>query len=283
MKKLLISLIISSSTLFAVPMAVANTKFSVTEMAKVKLDTLSFKEIMRQFYSGQMTRGYIDDEDISKMPHVALGQADKDEYTTVALMHPMIEYKNNAYETRYLIMIEKIKVGNEGGVVTCHACTGEADLFSFKQLKSGQYQLVSRSAKDAEFSGSWGRVGLDLEEIVKNMQPLGKNLVGSIFTNGYTSTGTTETWWEALHFPENDFINGYSVADAGADNGGSYDEDSPLYYSYEGHLNVVENGDEYFPMKVTYSGEKPSEDYERISKVNYSKVLHFDAIKKEYK
>ena len=56
-----------------------------------------------------------------------------------------------------------------------------------------------------------------------------------------------------------------------------------MYYSYEGHLNVVENGDEYFPMKVTYSGEKPSEDYERISKVNYSKVLHFDAIKKEYK
>ncbi|MDC4592268.1 hypothetical protein NQ794_16780 [Acinetobacter baumannii] len=283
MKKLLISLIISSSTLFAVPMAVANTKFSVTEMAKVKLDTLSFKEIMRQFYSGQMTRGYIDDEDISKMPHVALGQADKDEYTTVALMHPVIEYKNNAKESRYLIMIEKIQVGSEGNVVSCHACAGTADLFSFKKLNNGQYQLVSRSAKDAEFSGSWGRVGLDLEEILKNMQPLGKDLVGSIFTNGYTSTGETETWWEALHLPENDFINSYVVADAGADNGGNYEEDSPLYYSYDSRLDVIKNGAAYFPLKVTYQGEKPTEDYEQIRKVNYSKLFHFDVTKKEYK
>lgn len=273
----------SSSTLFAVPMAVANTKFSVTEMAKVKLDTLSFKEIMRQFYSGQMTRGYIDDEDISKMPHVALGQADKDENTTVALMHPVIEYKNNAKESRYLIMIEKIQVGSEGNVVSCHACAGTADLFSFKKLNNGQYQLVSRSAKDAEFSGSWGRVGLDLEEILKNMQPLGKDLVGSIFTNGYTSTGETETWWEALHLPENDFINSYVVADAGADNGGSYEEDSPLYYSYHSRLDVINNGAAYFPLKVTYQGEKPTEDYEQIRKVNYSKLFHFDVTKKEYK
>ena len=283
MKKLFISLILCSSTLFAVPMAVANTKFSITEMAKVKLDTLSFKEIMRQFYSGQMSRAFLDDEELEKMPHVALGQADQDQYSTVALMHPLVEYKNNANETRYLIMIEKIKVSNEGGVVSCHACIGEADLFSFKKLKSGQYQLVSRSAKNAEFSGSWGRVGLDLEEIVKNIQPLGKDLVGSIFTNGYTSTGTTETWWEAVHLPENDFINSYDVADAGADNGGSYEEDSPLHYSYEGHLKVINNGGEYFPIKLTYVGDKPTEDYEHIRKVNYSKQVIFNPVKKEYK
>lgn len=283
MKKLLIKLMLCGSTLFAVDTAVANTKFSVAEMTKVQLDTLSFKELMRQFYSGQMSRAFLDDEELEKMPHVALGQADKDQYSTVALMHPLVEYKNNANETRYLIMIEKIKVSNEGGVVSCHVCTGEADLFSFKKTKSGQYQLVSRSAKNAEFSGSWGRVGLDLEEIVKNIQPLGKDLVGSIFTNGYTSTGTTETWWEALHLPENDFINSYGVADAGADNGGSYEEDSPLHYSYEGHLKVINNEEDYFPVKLTYVGDKPTEDYEHIRKVNYSKQVIFNPVKKEYK
>ncbi|MFV5465557.1 MULTISPECIES: hypothetical protein [Acinetobacter] len=283
MKKLFINLILCSSTLFTVPMAVANTKFSVAEMTKVQLDTLSFKELMRQFYSGQMTRGYIDDEEISKMPYVALGQAGEDENTTVALMHPVLEYKNNANQTRYLVMIEKIKVSDDGIVVTCHACTGEADLFSFKKLNSGQYQLVSRSKEDAEFSGSWGRVGIDLNEISENIKPLGKNLVGSIFKNGYTSTGTTETWWEALHLPENDFINSYSIADAGADNSGSYDEDSPLHYAYEGLIEVVNNGDAYFPIKVTYSGEKPTEDYEHIRKVKYSKQIEFNPIKKEYK
>ncbi|WP_336000536.1 hypothetical protein [Acinetobacter johnsonii] len=283
MKKLLISLLLSSSALFAAPIAMANSQFSALQMAQVQLDSLSFKNIMRQFYSGQMSRGYVDDEELSKMPHITLGQADEDENTTVALMHPVIEYKNNAKESRYLVMIEKIQVGSEGNVVSCHACAGTADLFSFKKLHNGQYQLVSRSAKDAEFSGSWGRVGLDLEEIAKNLKPLGKNLVGSIFQNGYTSTGTTELWWEALHLPENDFINSYGVADAGADNGGSYEEDSPLYYSYDSSLDVINNGAAYFPLKMTYQGEKPTEDYDQIRKVNYSKLFHFNAIKKEYK
>lgn len=283
MKKLVLGLILGGCTLLTVPTAVANTSFSATQMAQVKLDSLSFKEIMRQFYSGQMRRAFLNDEELEKMPYVALELAGDEDDTTVALMHPILEYKNNNNESRYLVMIEKIKVMEDGTVVMCHACAGKADLFSFKKLSSGQYQLVSRSKKDTEFSGSWGRVGLDLKEISENIQPLGKNLVGSIFKNGYTSTGTTEMWWEALHLPENDFIDGYGVADAGASNGGSYDEDSPLYYSYEGRLDVVKNGDNYFPMKVTYSGEKPSKDYQRINKVNYSKFLHFDTTKKEYK
>lgn len=283
MKKLLTSVVLSSSILFAAPMSIAGPKFPAVEMGQVQLDNLSFKEIMREFYAGQMIRVYLDDEELSKMPHVGLGPVSDDDNTTVALMHPVLEYKNNAKETRYLVMIEKIKVGDEGTVISCHACTGTADLFSFKKLNNGKYQLVSRSAKDAEFSGSWGRVGLDLDEISENIKPLGKNLVGSIFQNGYTSTGTTELWWEALHLPENDFINSYGVGDAGGDNAGSYEKDSPLYYSYESTLEVVSNGAEYFPLKVTYKGEKPTEDYEQIRKVHYSKLFHFDVTKKEYK
>jgi hypothetical protein len=90
---------LSSSALFAAPMATANPQFSALQMAQVQLDNLSFKNIMRQFYSGQMSRGYVDDEELSKMPHITLGQADEDENTTVALMHPVIEYKNNAKES----------------------------------------------------------------------------------------------------------------------------------------------------------------------------------------
>lgn len=282
MKKLVLGLMLGSCTLLTVPTAVANTSFSATQMAQVKLDSLSFKEIMRQFYNGQMSRAFLNDEELEKMPHVALELAGGEEETTVALMHPILEYKNNNNESRYLVMIEKIKVMDDGTVVTCHACAGEADLFSFKKLSSDQYQLVSRSKKDTEFSGIWGRVGLDLKEISENIQPLGKNLVGSIFKNGYTSTGTTEMWWEALHLPENNFIDGYGIADAGADNGGSYDEDSPLYYSYDGLLEVIKNGGDYFPIKITYVGEKPTEDYEHIRKVNYSEQIKFDSVKKEY-
>ena len=285
MKKILMTLLLSQSIFFIAPEVVAQPKvlFSASKMSQVQVPELNFKEVMRTFYSGQMSRAFLDDDDLEKIPHIALGQADKDGYSTVALMHPVMSYQNNLEENRYLVVIEKIQVGSGGYVVTCHVCTGTADLYSFKKLPNGQFQLVSRSAKDADFSGSWGRVGLDLEEISKNIQPLGKNLVGSVFQNGYTSTGTTELWWEALHLPENDFINSYGVADAGADNSGSYDEDSPLSYSYEGELQVIKNDAEFFPIKVTYSGEKPSDDYEKINKVNYSKTFNFNSLKKEYK
>ena len=285
MKKILMTLLLSQSIFFIAPEVVAQPKvlFSASKMSQVQVPELNFKEVMRTFYSGQMSRAFLDDNKIKKIPHIALGQADKDGYSTVALMHPVMSYQNNLEENRYLVVIEKIQVGSGGYVVTCHVCTGTADLYSFKKLPNGQFQLVSRSAKDADFSGSWGRVGLDLEEISKNIQPLGKNLVGSVFQNGYTSTGTTETWWETLHLSENDYIQAFGVADAGADNSGSYDEDSPLSYSYEGELQVIKNDAEFFPIKVTYSGEKPSDDYEKINKVNYSKTFNFNSLKKEYK
>ncbi|MFW1642270.1 hypothetical protein [Acinetobacter guillouiae] len=285
MKKILMTLLLSQSLFLIAPETMAQTKipFSASKMAQVQVPELSFKEVMRTFYSGQMHRALLDDEDLGKMPHIALGQADKDGETTVALMHPVMSYQNNLQESRYLVIIEKIKVGSGGYVVSCHACTGTADLYSFKKLQNGQFQLVSRSAKGADFSGSWGRVGLDLDEISKNIQPLGRNLVGSIFQNGYTSTGTTETWWETLHLSENDYIQVFGVADAGSNNSGSYDEDSPLNYSYEGELQVINNGTDFFPIKVTYSGEKPSDDYEKINKINYSKTVNFDKFKNEYK
>ena len=241
MKKILMTLLLSQSIFFIAPEVVAQPKvlFSASKMSQVQVPELNFKEVMRTFYSGQMNRAFLDDDDLEKIPHIALGQADKDGYSTVALMHPVMSYQNNLEENRYLVVIEKIQVGSGGYVVTCHVCTGTADLYSFKKLPNGQFQLVSRSAKDADFSGSWGRVGLDLEEISKNIQPLGKNLVGS--------------------------------------------EDSPLSYSYEGELQVIKNDAEFFPIKVTYSGEKPSDDYEKINKVNYSKTFNFNSLKKEYK
>lgn len=283
MKKLLLSCLFTSSILFAAPMVMANNSFSATQIAQIQLDSLSFKDLMRQFYNGQMQRAYLDDTELSQLPHVGLNSPSENETTTVALMHPVLNYKNHANEPRYLIMIEKIQAYDDGSVVGCHACAATADLFSFKKLQNGRYQLVSRTAKDAEFSASWGRVGLDLQEIGNHMQALGKHLVGSIFQNGYSSTGATELWWETLHLPEHDFIQAYGIADAGADNSGNYEPDSPLYYSYDSTFKVLQDGSAYFPIKISYSGEKPSEDYESIHKVNDTKIFKFDTIKKEYK
>ena len=284
MKNLFISLVLSSATLFVAPMAVANTAFSSAQMAKIQVSSLSFKEIMHQFYSGQLTRTFINDEDVAKMPNVGLGKPNKDNESTVALMRPVISYKNAAKQPRYLVIIEKVSVDKEGLLVSCHACGATADLYSFKKLPTGGFQLVSRSPKNAGFSSSYGRVDLDGQEILKHLQPLGKNLVGSIFKNGYVSGGVLENWWEVLLLPENDFIQVYGLGDAGSDNEGEYDTDSPLSYSYEGELQVIKKNDaDYYPIKITYVGDKPTKDYKKIKKVNYSQILHFDPIKHAYK
>ncbi|MHA3082418.1 hypothetical protein ACX1NX_04410 [Acinetobacter sp. ANC 5383] len=283
MKKLLISLVLSSSTLFVAPVTLANTAFSSAQMAQIQVPSLSFKDIMRELYNGQLTRAFLNDEEITKIPHVGLGQPNKDKESTVALMHPVIPYKNNTQEQRYLVIIEKIKVTDEGSVVSCHACAATADLYSFKKLPTGNFQLVSRSQKNTEFSSSYGRVSLSNDEIFNNIQPLGKNLIGSIFKNGYSNQGVVETWWEALHLPEDDFINIYTIADAGSENEGEYEADSPLSYSYEGKLQVIKDNTDYYPIKITYVGDKPTANYERIKKVNYSQTVNFDPIKHAYK
>lgn len=283
MKKLVLSLIISHVALLITAPVLAQVPFSASRMAEIQIPDLSFKELMRKFYSGQMHRAYIDDAELNKLPHIALGQADKNSNSTVALMHPVMMYQNTAAETRYFVMIEKIQVGAEGDVIVCHSCAGDADLYTFKKLANNQFRLVSRSGTHTHLSGSWGRVGLDLDMVSSNIQPLGKNLIGSVFQNGFSNGGTTEMWWEALHLAENDYIQVYRIADAGADNSGSYEQDSPLYYSYDGVLSIVKNGAEFFPIKVTYTGEKPSEDNQRIDHVNYAEIFNFDQNKQEYK
>lgn len=282
MKNILLTVALSLGVLSATPAMAAAPAFSASQMAQVKIKDLSFKEVMRQFYSGRMGQQFVNDEYIESMPNIGLDSVDSDGERTVALMHPVTAYKNTAGESRYLVMIEKVQV-NDGSLVACHVCDAKADLYSFKKLSNGQFQLVSRTPKDVEFSSSWGRVGLDTEDIQENLQPLGKNLMGSIFMNGYSSTGTTESWWEVLHLAENTFINAYLLGDAGSSNAGNYEEDSPLYYDYDVTFEVLSGNTTYYPIKLSYKGDKPTDDYERINRVNYSKTVKFDPIKKAYK
>ena len=282
MKKLLLSLALSLGVLSATPVMAAAPAFSASQMAQVKLKDLSFKEVMRQFYSGRMGYAYVDDDYVESMPNIGLDSVNNDGERTVALMRPVISYKNVAGESRYLVIIENVLVKN-GSLVSCHACQATADLYSFKKLDNGLFQLVSKTSKNVEFSSSWGRVGLNATSIQQGLQPLGKNLTGSVFMNNYMSTGEMTSWWDVLHLPENAYINLYTLGDAGSDNSGNHDEDSPLHYDYKVTFKVLPENATYYPIMLTYKGEKPTEDYDRINSVNYSKIVKFDPVKKEYK
>ena len=251
-------------------------------MAQVKIKDLSFKEVMREFYSGRMGYASVNDEYVESMPNIGLDSIDSDGERTVALMRPVIPYKNVAGEPRYLVIIEKVQV-KDGSLVSCHACTATADIYSFKKLNNGLFQLVSRTPKKVEPTGVSGRIMLDEKSIKNTMQPLGKEITGSVLKNGSFYHGIFVQWWDVLQLPENDFINLYGLGDAGMENG-VYDEDSPLYYAYEGTFKVLSENTNtmYYPIMLTYKGEKPTEDYERIEHVNYSKIMKFNPVKKAY-
>lgn len=282
MKRFLLSLALSLGALYATPVMAAAPAFSASQMAQVKIRNLSFKEVMRQFYNDHMVSFSIDDEDIETMPHVGLGKVDSDGERTVAVMHPVIDYKNTAGEPRYLVIIEKVQAyENTKRLVSCHACTATADLYSFKKLNNGLFQLVSRTPKNVKPLGVNGRVMLDEKKVKDNMQPLGKNLTGTVIKNGSFYHGIFVQWWDVLHLPENGFINLYDLGDAGMENG-VHDEDSPLYYGYEGTYKVMSDNSSYYPIMLSYKGEKPTDDNERIEHVNYSKIMKFNPVKKAY-
>lgn len=101
MKKILLSLALSLGTLSATPVMAAAPAFSINQMAQVNIKDLSFKEVMREFYNGQMFDIHVDY--MEDTPYIGLGRYDNSGRATIALMRPVIQYKNTAGEDRYLI------------------------------------------------------------------------------------------------------------------------------------------------------------------------------------
>ena len=280
MKKLLLSLALSLVALSVTPAMAAASAFSATQMSQVKIKDLSFQEVMHKFYSGQMTPTVADDTYIDSLPNIGLGRADNTAYRTVALIHPIELYDNTDGEQRYLVTIEKVLIYDDS-LEYCFPCGSKADVYSFKKLNDRQFQLVSRTSESVEFSSNYGSMNLQNNDLYNTLQPLGENLVGSIFKSGYMRQGYTTESWAVLHLPENDFINTYALGDAGSNNNGANDYESPSDYDYEGIVEVMPEKSTYYPIKLTYKGIPP-DDSERPDFINKSFVMKFNPVKKVY-
>lgn len=284
MKKLLLSLLLAinplTSTLIPIS-AFAKTPFSTAQMAQHHIDKLTFKDIMRELYADKMQNTFVNDEDIEKMPHVGLGEVDG--MQQLALMHPIVTYTGLDGQPRYLVIIERVQLNEDGSLFAGHALASPVDLYTFKSDITGGYQLVSRSIDGEQFGGSWGRTSLDTEQIKGHIKPLGRNLLGVIVSDGFGNMGSMEERWSALHLPEDDYIGLYQVGDKSGDNGGAVEENSPLAYSFDSTSEIVNNGGKYYPIRLTYTGDKPDDKHHnRIIKINGSKIVNFDPVKKTY-
>lgn len=110
------------------------SSFLSQELVDARLNELSFKEVMRLFYKDNMRNVFVNEGEIEIQNFVAIGSADEAGENTVALMHPIINYRNVEGEARFLVMIEKVQVSENGSVVSCHACVGNLDLYSYANL-----------------------------------------------------------------------------------------------------------------------------------------------------
>lgn len=301
MKRLLLSVAIGLGAVASTSAMAATPAFSAQKVAQVKLPDLSFKEVMRQFYGRHLKQGYISDEYIDSIPKegaIEVYRSEDKEDTDLAVMHPVIQYKNARSEQRYLVVIEEFMVFRDRDSSSpswmadsqVSSTATKADLYSFKKLSDGQFQLVSKSLESIHYSGRPYRVNLQDANIPKGLQLLGNNLIGVIYETTQMRQGSTDSWLSVLHSHEDDFIGAYLLGDGGADNeglfGGTSDEDvipedSPLYYNYDATVTVIPDGSKYYPIIKRYEGERPADS--EADFIGRDFVWQFDPEEKEYK
>ncbi len=258
-----------------------NPASTIKSIEQVTTDDLNFNMMIKAFYNSQMKSISVNDEDMKSLPHAGIGSEVAGE-KTVALMHPVISYSNLNGDTRYLVMIEKVKVDAEdGALIDCHTCNATADFYSFKRLPDGRYQLVSKTLPESNVASSYGRTRFDVDKFQAGLQPLGEGLIGSLYKTSGFIYGSSYENWTALYLPEDDYIRFHYVGDAGGYN--DYGKDSPLDFMYKSTYEVIYDNSKYYPIKLRFKGNKPiNGDPRRLRPVNHTVIKRFDPLEEEF-
>ncbi len=198
-------------------------------------------------------------------------QLEKD---VLGFIHPTIQFNNAQGEERYLVIIEKVNI-YDGYVQGCRACSSTADLLLYK-IQNGQFVLINSAKNQDQIPSADGHFTLKLkEQLNKNLQAFGKNMMGSYAKATFSgSGGHEESHWYAVLLPDTGKIQAIEVGYAGGSNS-SYFADRPhLASSTSSTLKVIANGADYYPIEVTYT--------DKGNKKPYKSKFTYNAKKSEY-
>lgn len=229
---------------------------------QVVLPNLSTDTIARSFYKVTSSRDKraTDDWVDGKYYFINFPELNGPDFKAVISITPILSYQNLQKEDRYLVGVQRAKIfGN--GADTSHASIGFLDLYLFIKLDNGQFQLVSKTEWFGlnSYSG-FGKTWWDYKELKKNLQPMGKNVMGSYTIDGHIGNGYSETDWIILLLNEHDYI----VQAAITEGHGSTDEPE---YGYSSTIKVIKNEKPFYSIEVHYQGTDMNEN-NRIIKVN---------------
>lgn len=225
----------------------------VYEKAAVNVERLSFKEILTHVYQTKPKAAPAELQQISKAPKVIIQARGEEQREYLLSMLPTVTYKNTAGETRYLVVMQKNNY-YDGQIMSCRACSANADMFIFKQI-DGRYYLVSATFDMEDLPGGNGELKLDLAQVNKNIQPFGQTLTGSYFEAEFSGAGgQSSSAWYGLLLREGDPIQLIFIGDAGGDTSSYYADRPEMAWTTKSTLKVLPNSAAYYPIQVTYRG-----------------------------
>lgn len=264
------------------------------ELNKIELETLTFKEIMRTFYVGQLVNGkiqQIDEESQSLNPDLPYDVIErKDIKNSILLKKPKIletvtdnhmyseqeyygaylgdirTYKNAKNEDRYLVGIVIVGLNEHWEIAYHRPQEAILDLYIFKKV-GNTYQLVSRTSENQEPTGNvgepsgifWNKIK-DGQDYDDKVEKIGNNLVG-ILVETHVNVGVgapIDQYWNVIRLNEKDYISRDYLEGGSSDT--SQDEDSPTYFNYSASYWIKNDNSENYPIFVRYKGDIPKYD-----------------------
>ncbi|MDR7015107.1 tetratricopeptide repeat protein [Acinetobacter sp. 3657] len=251
------------------------SKLEPKNFKQVVLANLSTDTIARSFYKVTSSRERQKDDYWGSGKYYYVNKpSDLDDLTDAVIsIAPIFTYQNMQGEARYLVPVE-VTLAIEGRIETSHVTRGTLELYLFKKLDNGQFQMISKTAQGGvESIEGYGRTSWNAQEFRKNLQAFGNNILGSYTIDGYYGNGYGESVWSLLLLNEESYIVEQMFEE------GKVSEQPE--YGYSSAIKVNQNGQQFYPFQIHYQGTDMN-DNNRMVKVNKIVLYQYDSKSKFY-
>lgn len=252
------------------------SKLEPKNFKQVLLPNLDADTIARSFYKVTSLRERKKDDYWGQGDYYFVNQPIdiEDLKKAVISVAPIFTYQNIQGETRYLVPVEITQVdGNR--IETARFARGTLELFLFKKLENGQFQMVSKTTPNGDQSiAGYGRTVWDAQDFRKNLQAFGKNILGSYLLDIGGDYDYTQSIWSLFLLHEDDYI-----ADEMLEGGESSKEPKYEYYST---IKVIKNGQSFYPFQVQFDGTNLNKNG-RVVKENKLVRYEYDVKERFYR
>lgn len=251
------------------------SKLEPKNFKQVVLPNLSTDTVARSFYKVTSSREREKDDYWGSGKYYYVNKpSDLDDLTDAVIsIAPIFTYQNMQGEARYLVPVE-VTLAIKGRIETSHVTRGTLELYLFKKLDNGQFQMISKTAQGGvESIEGYGRTSWNAQEFKKNLQAFGNNILGSYTIDGYYGNGYGESVWSLLLLNEEGYFTEQIIEE------GKTSEQPE--YGYSSVIKVNKNGQSFYPFQIHYQGTDMN-DNNRMVKVNKILLYQYDIKSKFY-